>query len=76
MDFLKNETSYRIASGVNRLAFSALTVNCDKRPVLEEVAPDVLEVSDLIPGNTDDPIALTKDHAQRESKLEVHIAKQ
>ncbi|GMH26528.1 hypothetical protein Nepgr_028371 [Nepenthes gracilis] len=76
MDSMKNEISNKISSIVNRPVSGRLTINCEKRPALEDVAPDVLEVSDLINGIMDDSIALTKDHACREGKLGVQIAKQ
>ncbi|GMG99201.1 hypothetical protein Nepgr_001041 [Nepenthes gracilis] len=75
-DSMTDETSNGISSGVNRPASGGLIVNCEKRPVLEEVVSAVLEVSDLIHGNMDDPVALTKDLARRESKFGVHVAKQ
>ncbi|GMH16235.1 hypothetical protein Nepgr_018076 [Nepenthes gracilis] len=74
MDSTKKVTSNGVFVGVTKPASKGLTV-CDKRPVLEEVATDVMEVSDLIPGKLDDPVVLTSDHDRKEGQLGVLIAK-
>ncbi|GMH16237.1 hypothetical protein Nepgr_018078 [Nepenthes gracilis] len=74
MDSTKKMTSNGVSSSVNKLVSKGLAV-CDKRPILEEVATDVIEVPDLIHGRLDDSVVLTSDHDRKKGQLGVPIAK-